>query len=465
LIFASFLRRRWVRYAFLLKGLNRQGEILIALKVRQQLSVKESLLLLGVVIAPLHGGISTLLLIVATLSALQVRFCGGLGEASAAQKIVAGVFLGYFVYFYASGALIAGDFWAPFPAMKGNLPLLVIAVYGWVFCYKNCHLTTFQLGYWATIFVYITVVLSAFSGLVLIYVPHLLIEEIDQIWEGGRLEMFSRNPLMFGSMLTVLSFMSLLGFFEKTSAEKWASIAAILLGLLVVGLGAQARGPILLAIPLSLISLWYLRFSLLQATKMLGLGTVAMMAAYLMIDPFGARIDQFLERFVSGAMTLAGEGPPEGSMLHRMVMYELGWRAVLDSPWIGYGYQNRFNVIIPFMTSDLSFFYGHLHNAFLNHQIAGGIPGLVIFIFFLSLPLMLVTQFGASTRDQRYFAALITVIMIGTSISTEVLGHYVHSNFYGALIMMLAILVSSTNIETSPSISRDSTKITEPATR
>lgn len=81
---------------------------------------------------------------------------------------------------------------------------------------------------------------------------------------------------------------------------------------------------------------------------------------------------------------------------------------------------------------------GHLHNGYLNHLVAGGIPGLVFFCWLLALPALMVRRARPTDAALRYMAAVVFFVMAGTALSTAVLGHYVNSTFYGLLFLTLS---------------------------
>jgi len=401
-------------------------------------------------LAPVFAGGSLILLMLLTLLGVAMRLQGNTEKASAPVQTVALVFVLYFVYFYLSGAVLGRDLWAPYSAMKGNIVLLIVAFYGLLGAGWFHRLSSHQIGVWSSVAVFLTAIAAASMYLGFYYFPAAMAPMEGVVWADTekRLEMFSRNPLMFASMLTTVSFLSLLGFDDKTKRERMLALAAVPVGVFVVLVAAQARGVLMLCAPLLLLTIWYLRISFAKALMFILAGLIFMFTAIVFIEPFAAIVDPVLGRITAGwVMLTTGGQVPEYSLVHRIRMFQLGWAAIMDSPWWGYGYQNRFAAIIPYMQAGDDFNYGHLHNAMFNHWVAGGVPGLAMLMMVLGLPLFLVRRFSQQQRDVRFLALLITTMMVGTGLYTAILGHFVHTTFYGMMILTLALLLDSRHVK------------------
>lgn len=414
--------------------------------IKNQSRLFDAAWLFALGLAPAFAGGALIVLMFLTLAGIIQRLRGYPGEVSAPVQLVAAVFILYFVYFYLNGAILGGDVWAPYATMKGNIPLLIVALYGLLGVGRFHRFSAYQLGVWSSCAVHLTALVVVVLYLLFYFFPLVLAPIKDTIWAYGamRLELLSRNPLMFASLLTTVSFLSLLGFEDKNQKERLLALAAVPVGLLVVLIGAQTRGVLVLCIPLGLLVVWYLRISFRKALSFLSVALVVMVAAVAFIDPIAAMVDPIIGRVTAGWVMLTSGGQiPEYSLLHRVRMFQLGWEAISESPWWGYGYQNRFEVIIPLMEPTDNFRYGHLHNAIFNHWVAGGLPGLAILVMVLGLPLILMGRYSDRSRNVRFLAILVTIMMVGTGLYTAILGHFVHTTFYGMLILTLALLTNA----------------------
>lgn len=422
-----------------------------------ELKPVDAIWLFALGLAPAFAGGALILLICLLFLGAAQRLRGNSGTVPEPVQMVAAVFILYFAYFYLHGAVMGGSVWAPYATMKGNIPLLIVAGYGLLGAGSFHRFTSHQLGVWASVAVHLTVFSVVFFYLARYFSPSFVAPIEHTVWAYGelRLEMFSRNPLMFASLLTTVSFLSLLGYEQKNQRQRLLAVTALPLGLLVVLAGAQVRGVLVLCIPLGLLAVWYLQISLKKALIFAALVLCLLIAAFFIFDPVAAVFDRLIGRMTATWVMLTSGGQvPEYSLLYRIRMFQLGWAAILESPWLGYGYQNRFEIIIPLMAAADNFRYGHLHNAFLNHWVAGGVPGLTLCIVFLGLPMFLWKRYANDSRDLRFLALLITIMMVGTGLYTAILGHFVHTTFYGMMILTLALLLKPLHAKTRTKVNK-----------
>jgi hypothetical protein len=195
------------------------------------------LLLISICIGPAHAGISLLIVIVCSLAMVTLALKNRTLNPTPQAWLVATLFWVYFSFFYLQGAWVGGDIRAPFDSMKGNIPLLLIAVWCLGMNGQRSNITPTQIGHWAALAMNLIVVTAIVAYLSQVYVPSLRSDLVAQMWHdgpGGRLKFYARNALMFGSMCTALAFMALIGFRNKTATEKVFAITALISGLLMV---------------------------------------------------------------------------------------------------------------------------------------------------------------------------------------------------------------------------------------
>jgi O-antigen ligase len=410
-----------------------------------ELSNWDKTLLFCICIAPAHSGLSSLFVLFSSCVVVFFALKNCTIKPSPQAKLIAVIFFVYFSYFYLNGAWVALDFMAPYESMRGNLPLLLIAVLCLFMSSINLsNLSAAKVGCWATGAVFLTLCYLIAVYLSQVYLPIFRSEIFNQIWHdgiGGRLKSYSRNALMFSSMFTTLGFLALIGFQDKTLFEKICALVALILALITVGFWSESRGALLASLPLIILTIWYLRPKLKYIFLLLTLVISIPFTLYATNQSAALKIDQTVQRIINGAKTVNESAQLEDSSVRqRITMYKLGIKAINESPFIGFGYQNRFNAILPYMEPSNSFQHGHLHNAFLNHIIAGGSLGLFIFLLLVLSPIALASAFGSCSRDSRFFAWIVFLSMAGIGMTTEVLGHYVHANFYGLLICAVALI-------------------------
>jgi O-antigen ligase len=400
------------------------------------------MLLAALVVAPAHGGLALLTVLLIT-AGLTFRFAVRRNPAELRWDwLVAGSLFFYFIYFYGVSAIHGRDFLAPFASMKGNLPLLFLGLSSLLLPRSRTLLSAELVGYWARRAVLLIALVAVVLYAVARLAPHWDQSIIDVAWQGGvggRLQMYSRNPLMFASAYLALSYLALLGWRALPPAERRMAVVAVLTGLLVIMFWAQGRAAVLVALPVTVLALWYARPRLTSLLLSLLAAAIVLTLAYGLNHNLRFKINAGVDRLWVGLASLPASGAEQdASVSIRLRMYRLGAEAAAASPWWGYGYQNRFEIV---RSSMQGMEFGHLHNGYLNHMVAGGLPGLVLFCWLLALPWLLIRRARSVNPCLRYMAMMIVIVMAGTAFSTAVLGHYVNSTFYGLLFLVLSLML------------------------
>lgn len=413
-------------------------------------------LLLGVCVAPAYGGGAAFVVLIASLVSIALMLHKRPMDIPLANWILTAIFFLYFLYFFLQSAFIGGDFSVAYGAMKGNLPVVFVAILCIYMGGGKNNVTAFQVGHWATIATLTTFGLAIF--LYVLWAKFNFMSEsrmFDELDLGGRLRLLSRNALMFGSMYTTLSFISLLGYPKKSTLQKISAIAALIVGLGVVALWTQSRGALLAAIPLGGLALWYIQPKFVKILMSLFCLAVILATLYFTQAAVALKINALNERLYAGMLTAQDATQAlDASTSERMLMYQLGVQAIKDAPLLGYGFQNRFDAIIPYFQSDPPFLHGHLHNTFISHTVAGGLIGCIVLFFYILTPLIVESLLKPKSNDIRYLTWVIIIVMIGIGMTTEILGHLIHASFFSTLILMH--LIATLNEKNySPHSSRD----------
>lgn len=398
------------------------------------------LLLLCLVVAPAYGGLSALLVLLLAFFAMLAFGFGQRVNIPPERSLVFWVFLAYFAYFFIGGAVLNRDISAALGAMKGNMPLLLLAVFCLLAPSDGATLSASKVGWWCTLAALITAILAVLIYAFIQLAPELAGDLGDTVWHrGGRLRMFSRNALMFASMFVALIFLSFLGFRRASRNHQMITVSTVLVGLFMVGVWAQARAALLLSVPLCLLAIWYVRPTFKRVAVTVGFVLFAASLLYVFLMPFQAVVDAGANRLYLGVAALIdSDASIDRNVAARLTMYRLGLEAASHSWLWGYGFQNRFEAIVPLMpAAGVHFVAGHLHNDYISHLVAGGVPGLLIFLLFLSLPVLIVWRRASTSKDLVYAAGVALCVTWGTALSTAVLGHFVHTNFYGLLFVLL----------------------------
>jgi O-antigen ligase len=414
-----------------------------------------SILVVCLCISPFHPGLSSLILIFVAgvailISPKQILIIPP--KNSITLWILAIQFI-YIVFFLLHGFFLTNSLTETWKSFKGNILLVVPCLLGLLAMHAKSKPDAAYIGRIATY----SVCFVAFATLILYMVKKDLwgpnVIDYSKIWpRDDRLEWYSRNPLMLGSTLMGLIFLSLIGWNERSFYFRIVSLLGIFGGIAVVVLAAQARGAALLLLFLVPVSLWYLAREPKELTIALLIVVAASAITYILgiaylFEKSGItshNVQRFLDTYtiVTGLNDLDDiQNVLDASIRERLVMWREGLRVFLENPWVGYGYQNRFSAIgDPTALSINS--HGHLHNDFINHAVAAGIPGVGVFLLWILMPLLIVFN-KTFSKDIRYAAAVLFIVITGTALGTAALGHYVHANYWGILISLIAILMNS----------------------
>ena len=133
----------------------------------------------------------------------------------------------------------------------------------------------------------------------------------------------------------------------------------------VVGVGlARTRRPLLGVGPLVLLTLGFIWVQRREARWLIGLGTlgaaaIGVAAALTLGTERVARLPQILGNL------FAGDAPGDHTTEIRLSLYRAGWRAFLDSPWLGHGWVRLMKSAAPYQDPALHEFVKglpQLHN-------------------------------------------------------------------------------------------------------
>jgi len=112
----------------------------------------------------------------------------------------------------------------------------------------------------------------------------------------------------------------------------------------------------------------------------------ALVAIPMLVIAYFALAHRRIEQFVHEVDAYAARGElTEGSFGYRWELLRASWRAVLDRPWFGHGIVERKTAAFAYADPngpDITTL-GHLHNDYLTHAVAFGVPGIVFVLAFL----------------------------------------------------------------------------------
>ncbi|MEP2640016.1 O-antigen ligase family protein [Roseobacter sp.] len=199
----------------------------------------------------------------------------------------------------------------------------------------------------------------------------------------------------------------------------------------------ETRGPLLVLLGLVVIRLCFVLTSdipavrrMLQAAALVG-ACVAGLSPLVLNADREARVVSLLAApdQMSAAQNHSNqtEQPASAPILmsplnERMAMLSAGWQAYKAAPFLGYGAQHRFDAAVPYLPDEFRSRYSHLHNEFLTHAVAGGIPAVLLLIALLVVPLVAAAQHrGGGRRRKIEIGLLATAAFTGMAAVNNVL--------------------------------------------
>lgn len=358
-------------------------------------------------------------------------------------KILGAVFIGYFTLLFAAGLISDASLWQTLDGLSPTSPVLILGLAAIFSDPKWLKVDNRKIGHIATFSIY-AIYLSAFLIWQFQFDFHVLGKSlIHHAQVNGRLRLFAVNALLFGAIMITICGLGFLGWTQKSALGKAFSLGAFCVGVTIVGLWTEARGPFLtlglILIPISLSAWFHIRSEkILRPTVWAAMAALA--GAGILLWPMAASA---FNRLIDGLTTLQDGQNYDHSTYLRLVMYTAAWDAFSDSWLFGYGPHARFTAIAAHFPSDIKILFSHAHNVFLNHAVAAGIFGFCTVFSVLLAPVGLAWKYAQQRfGSELYFASILTLSMIGCGMSNVLLFHDLTAYFFATLSVIAAAALS-----------------------
>lgn len=261
----------------------------------------------------------------------------------------------------------------------------------------------------------------------------------------SRVRFLSKNALMVGGVVSTLVSMIYVTIDWSKKTQFFVASLAISTGLFLIIFGMQSRGATLavgVGIPFGLYWIaknYFPRMSITQFATSSFLFIVISILPYLndQVAPAFKRIE------IASNMMTSETDIQDGSVSTRLDMYKSGLRAFKDQPILGHGYSNRFDAAIPYM--ERSGRHHHLHNAIINHLVAGGVIGLFAYLALFTVGIHKVRPKGLYSffeTPQKFLLTQIYANFFIVGLTTATMGHFVNTTFFATAIA-IALLYQS----------------------
>jgi hypothetical protein len=265
---------------------------------------------------------------------------------------------------------------------------------------------------------------------------------------GDRFQFYARNPLMFATLYLGVTFVALIGFSQKSTLRKVVCLILLLIAPLVLYFAIKARGAIVAYILLLGFSAALLRIPRVAMWAVLGgllLVLAILLAMYEQVFISGRGI--VLDRNSSLLDLITGLFDADSSLRIRLAMYSGGLEAFMRNALVGFGYQMRFEAVFGAIPPGDIGNHGHLHNVFINHLVAAGLPGGFLLLMIWLLPVYSLQRASPCSRDAWLLGGIYVLLFFGVGMTTEVTGHYVHTLFFGMLLGMVQLSIAGSGVD------------------
>ena len=398
------------------------------------------ILLILCLMAPLFGPFSEFFsaIIIAILIAAGIK-AGHHRRPWDPLKILGAIFIGYFTLLFAAGLISDASLWETLDGLSPASPVLILGLAALFADPKWLKVESQKVGNIAAFSVF-----AIYLGALMLWQFQIDFQVLGKSLlhhsnVNGRLRLFAGNPLPFGAIMITLCGLSFLGWWQKSSFAKVVSLAAFLIGVIIVAFWSEARGPFLtlglLLAPIGLGAWLYIRSKkIFRPANLVFAAVIA--GAGILLWPMAASA---FERLINGLKTLQDGQNYDDSTYLRLAMYTAAWDAFSDKWLFGYGPHARFTAIAAHFPSDIKILYSHAHNVFLNHAVAAGIFGLCTVLSVLLAPVGLAWKYAQQRfGSELYFASILTLSMIGYGMSNVLLFHDLTAYFFATLSVIAA---------------------------
>ena len=196
----------------------------------------------------------------------------------------------------------------------------------------------------------------------------------------------------------ILVLLLLLSYTTTTSFEKITSLIILVICIVSIFFWNGSRGPLLVCLPLSVISVWYLQPNIFhfynQTNKKIFWAISASIILFsltcIYLNAESISQNESLVYLLNGISSIFNTANYDFSISHRKVLWVSSLEALPLRPIFGYGISHKIDAVLPFIENTSNFHtdfldYNHLHSIYLNHLISGGTFGFLILILYLFL--------------------------------------------------------------------------------
>jgi len=259
------------------------------------------------------------------------------------------------------------------------------------------------------------------------------------------------NANIYGDIVLVMMFLSIVNFIKERSLDKLLGIASSGFGIYAIVMTGN-RGTIVTFIVLIVVYVWInVRSNIFVRTRhvvVYALTAVVLVLAVLSVPKVQVGID----RAITSVINWNDKGMVNSNTGQRLEMWSGSIQAFSKSPFLGYGYREANEAVSsyvdPEMRERVRLGYTHLHNEYITNLLSAGIVGLVSVLLLLLWPLKV---FLRNTNNKRvclysFMGALLCFGYVGIGMTHIALGEE-HINSVFILFLALLLPKSIENVQ------------------
>jgi O-antigen ligase len=222
------------------------------------------------------------------------------------------------------------------------------------------------------------------------------------------------NADVFGNLVVMMIFLSVIRIFEERSGQRWVTLFAVLMGLAAV-VFSGTRGAWLSFLLLIPVYIWLMSSRYDSVHRKVFFIVIAVLLAIVVA---AANMDVVKNRVLQAVQEVelwSGGDNKHTSVGLRLEMWSAAWQAAKESPWLGYGYRNTNPVVSQYASAEVRrkiSGFNHLHNEYITSFLGRGIAGLLVLLCLLFLPLRVFIA-GVKNDGRCPYAAMGVLLCVG----------------------------------------------------
>ena len=226
--------------------------------------------------------------------------------------------------------------------------------------------------------------------------------------------MFNSN--IFGDMVVVMIFISLVKIYEEKSKELWLTLLAVTIGISILVLSGS-RGSYF---SFGILAFLFLIFTYKHIYKSYVFSKKKFLIVFLMLISLIAAVSPIIEKkytmTINNLNYWSSDKHNYSSSGIRLEMWNSALEAHKDAPWHGYGYRNENKVVSEYSDyhpEDINKFT-HLHNEYLTNLLSAGYIGLISVLSIILIPLYIFLKTRHSPKAYYFSLAGINLCLAYT---------------------------------------------------